>query len=1534
MEHDSASSCESCLRDFDVTEDLSRSREVRTIENSICTASSASRQSLEVMASQPKLKLGMVNRSLSSQVMEYYHKYSQNTNLDQYFSLPTTSTSPEAVKYYYSIYELNPKLGTNREDCIGEEYSLRRYVPRERRRWVRPPLIGQSSNTDSSTGYVQPLSNPESPSPDFKCHTPEIIIEEKNENQEILTETVERKVPSPTSSIASHKPLEWDSGADVGYFNSLPQNKQGDKKLSTIERMALARGCSAALRLDPEGTTESGISGKLGAPQRNSKPSVTPDANSTSLLGNISGSESEIEITPIVKNHLPGIIAGNSIKSNERSLPRDFKQQDTLVQHSRKEQSNDTSKLSFSFKIPTAKKTEPRTTINKQNINKENICLPTSPLKKSTSMNTLAIPFSKLTLKRSQSELNLYAKDKNRAAIPLIFNSSSSIATIVNKPSTCDKVIQTSLNACSQESVGVQVSVIEEEKPPLPKRGTSLQKSMTVVMKNSKGTYRVRNSRNKQQADGSHEAGEHGKITKSRRSCSEPSEYGSSTQTPQPDETENITGRANSFEYFPGHIYENVPNGSGSRVSSTDTGRSQSTLPNTSSSINEKLWGDSDSLVRDLERSVNILKSLVDANKCDKDVKKRLIHHVVKRLITAKYTDDRIEHNLEDNVPWNPDDARNKVYRTEILQALTKKHTTSDSSGDWNTRKETACDRKPIVNGRGITKNVASGSSSDKIDKHTDRTETDGRKARMGLRSDDCRRSTNTPTEPDKSESSECFFPHRGRKGKKAQDLFCAKERCKISRGESSISNSTPADHNRMLLDAVLNNRRPKNVRSSNTEEQVDWRLLTTMSERQFEMKKCGNSDSGDSKLVSYAEMEKRNQLIWITNEISHLSNLKKLLEEPRRVERSRMSPRKSRSTNVKSMPIPSIDRVHGCVREDDYLRRTESDGQANSLDEPWSSHCNLAACQPPNRINSVIQRIRKRNSCAQTATNVTSAHSKTGGEIVSASNIHHSTMKLVNTGVQTEPQEASTIPTLIQSEIVHYIKCPAHNAMHFQNSFKGNVETTTSQCLKHCSIQNVLPTCVYCLQERKDQSNTVHGNADHYREVSPVGTRTPLNCANDDSTNSLEIVHPCTNKEVNQFKQKETKNQINASKSRYTCDCKRESKRPMSKGCQTSPTAQMLPTNNVSKCEECQKKVSSMQEKETVDEKGCNCTTVCECDNEQSKMGRAALFRSNTKSHQDSNGYASSFEQNGRVKLCGCSTDCSCENKGGTHHYGHWPEAEDRPIRMWPYCTNNGQSPVEAAQCKVQNSSKCNCEKDCLCSNRTAKNAEEKLYVRGYQRGAGDSDRSCKYCGRCNAGTTASQNVKKSGYHQEYPKAVAYELSFAKEKVPLPNRIVNGNKTDGCACNTINRISLNKNTPQTDTLQDYLTRNKADFVSNAETRRQYMSEISHLRQLRKEKRVQLLAMASTSSVLKSPKSFAKPTVCTLKKVSDEEIRQRLRKRYLRWNEVRQKKRQQEKQEETRRNKLMAKIFGKKLQQKVLRGQVDLSQSVSVISNM
>lgn len=808
---------------------------------------------------QPKVAFN-VKQSLSKQVMDYYRKYSNNSNLDQYFSLPseTTPGDNDGMKCYYSIYELEPRASSAaRQDCVGQDYALINYIPRERRRWARPPLIGQSAGcTDGSAIYARQLSEPRSPSPDQRRGvTPETIPEDKNESREAIGDARENKSNvSPTSSVASHKPLEWDSGADVGYFNNLPPNKEAEKKLSTIERMALARGCSAALRQDPEGTTESNGSSKVGQAQGGAKAKRKPDANSTPLPGNVSETESEVEITPIVKNHVPGIMTGIDASSEER------KRSDS--DDGAAPVASETPKSSGVFKIPQGKYATEGKKIEESSL-----------LKKSSSMNILAPINNKLLLKRSQSDLNLLAKDKGRTtALPLIFDSTSSLATVVNRPATCDKVIQTTIDERFQESVGIQVSVWDEEKPPVPKRGTSLvQKTIPSILKGSKSSGRRRDESGKAAEDSKN-------VERSNGNCTDASGNGSRSVTPRLDETENVAGRANSFEYFPGHVYENVPNGSESHVSSVDTRRSNSTMPNTSSSIDEKLWGDSDSLVRDLERSVNILKSLVDAKKCDKQVKKRLIHHVVKRLVTAKYTDDKIEHDLEENVPWNPDDARKKVYRADIIQALTKKQNATDSSEEWKPAKKkkgpAAAAKKQLDDevrlvGEMIT---PESSNSEKFDAQTDRTETDGRKARMGLRiNDDCRRSSDSPTDANKSESSECFMPQRKEKSKAQRDsIFCYKEN-----GDSSTSD-TPLDRNRVYLNAAVDNRQSTIESSDASRNPPDWRLPTTLSERQFELRRRNTSESGDSRLVSYAETEKKNQLLWITNEISHLSNLKK----------------------------------------------------------------------------------------------------------------------------------------------------------------------------------------------------------------------------------------------------------------------------------------------------------------------------------------------------------------------------------------------------------------------------------------------------------------------------------------------------------------------------------------------------------------------------------------------------------------------------------------------------------------------------------
>ncbi|XP_046472039.1 uncharacterized protein [Neodiprion pinetum] len=1598
MEYDSASSCDERLRESE-PRGLENPREQRPFLNPTSLNNT-------VHDSQPKVAFN-VNKSLSKQVMEYYKKYSQNSNLDQYFSLPETTAGDNlGVKYYYSIYELNHKSGghggeTSRQDCVGQDYSLVNYVPRERRRWARPPLIGQSSScNDNSSIYRRPLTEPRSPSPEPRRNTPETIPEEKNESRENLGDSQERKSNvSPTSSVTSHKPLEWDSGADVGYFNTLPLNRQSSKKLSTIERMALARGCSAALRQDPEGTTESSLSGPASQGQPGPKSKQRPDANSTPLPGALSETESEAEITPIVKNHVPGIITGDDIKSDTR---KQVESEDVS--------SSETPKTSHPFKVPAVK----YATEGKKSGG--NAGTRSCVLKKSSSMNILApVPSSKLLLKRSQSDLNLLAMDKGKSAPPLIFDSTSSLATIVNKPATCDKVIQTTISERFQESIGVQVSVLEEEKPPVPKRGTSLvQKS---ILKGSKNTYKVPDSEKRSACGTTENDRWTSEITNgilNRPSSTDASRNDSRAATPQPDDTENVTGRANSFEYFPGHVYENVPNGSESQVSTVDTRRSNSTMPNTSSSIDEKLWGDSDSLVRDLERSVNILKSLVDANKCDKQVKKRLIHHVVKRLVTAKYTDDKIEHNLEENVPWNPDDARKKVYRTDIIQALTKKQNTTDSSDEWKPSKKKKSPKKQLNEEVRVVDEMITleSSNSDKFDVQTDRTEMDGRKARMGLRADDCQRSSNSPTDANKSESSECFLPQRRDKAKAHDNIFYFKQNSKIPNGDTSTSDN-PLDQKRIYLDASVGARQSVMGSSNSSKNSADWRMPTTLSERQFELRRPNTSESGDSKLVSYAETEKKNQLLWITNEISHLSNLKKLLEQPKKSDRPRMSPKKIKHAIVTQKPLALLKCACGGNNHDN-TQRTASDICDESIKPQWSSHCNLATCQSTvsSSAKNFNYQLKKRNSCTQTGTEPARAHSQTGSEITSPPLKHHnSEVTSVNIHVQTSPSSLTSPPPLrprltLPENTLPKAGCPVHKHSGLvcqcgrrqehqeagQNLLKNNrLYHFSNQKLSEQSLSNA----------HHHQPSPLHFN--HQRV--PISNSDQSNRPNQTGTDIMQPISHGVGSKNRKSEPKEAKNKVNASKSMCTCDCGISTTICKCVGkclCEIKRAE-----NGSSKCDNlsgeicnlCRKKVGQIEVngpecacgksennevaayqnyctcehvKRKEQPKLCGCSATCKCENR--KVDGLAV----------TNGIACEVcYKTWGEKICQCFDNCKCENRNldqaenGKKICNCYRERKCK-CNECAHCLSNGvqksqakhyysynsheSQPLSGHSGRLKNDGLCKCGKECCCENKL-KDIERRLY--SPKRSArtncscesrlgesdGNNQQHCRSCG------SMYKNGRKCNCHISYPKPIAYELSFTDGKVNknsdfvakkndkidtrrLPEVAVPDSPTNtarsggGCLCDEARSYTSGKNSGRTKTLQDYLAQNKPDFVNNVETRQQCMFEISHLRELRREKRVQLLALASGSNLSKTSRTTKPKVLSAQRKISDEEMKERLRKRYYRLHEVRSKRQQREKQEQARRNKLMANIFGKKLQQKVLKGQVDLSNSVSVISNL
>lgn len=110
-----------------------------------------------------------------------------------------------------------------------------------------------------------------------------------------------------------------------------------------------------------------------------------------------------------------------------------------------------------------------------------------------------------------------------------------------------------------------------------------------------------------------------------------------------------VIGRANSFEYLPGHVYENnchIHANSLNEKLSSETSRSTSSEA-CSAQIkpdDSVLWSSASStLSRDLEKSIKMLQKLLDGRKDDPRLKNKLIAMVVNRLVSTNYKHDSKE---------------------------------------------------------------------------------------------------------------------------------------------------------------------------------------------------------------------------------------------------------------------------------------------------------------------------------------------------------------------------------------------------------------------------------------------------------------------------------------------------------------------------------------------------------------------------------------------------------------------------------------------------------------------------------------------------------------------------------------------------------------------------------------------------------------------------------------------------------------------------------------------------------------------------
>lgn len=140
-------------------------------------------------------------------------------------------------------------------------------------------------------------------------------------------------------------------------------------------------------------------------------------------------------------------------------------------------------------------------------------------------------------------------------------------------------------------------------------------------------------------------------------------------------------------------------------------------------------------------------------------------------------------------------------------------------------------------------------------------------------------------------------------------------------------------------------------------------------------------------------------------------------------------------------------------------------------------------------------------------------------------------------------------------------------------------------------------------------------------------------------------------------------------------------------------------------------------------------------------------------------------------------------------------------------------------------------------------------------------------------------------------------------------------------------------------TLQEYLERNHPKYLDAAEKRRRCIAEMSYLRRLRQQSRKRLMELEGDNMWAKQKQQWrsrcaSRPRSALKKKLTPKSTKSLSARRSMFLPENQQRFLELKKKEEKRTNRLMAEIYTRKLQEKVLKGTATISSSISVISSL
>lgn len=922
-------------------------------------------------------------------------------------------------------------------------------VPRERKKWVRPPLVGQAASSSEKSPFMSPAvfdclddhnpsldrrkqtsnelqlsSSTGSDQPDSRdptkgfSHQKSSYFDSSNkstsgllqgddfyscvdrdtssaavaqqltsEGEQGLSDSYACGRVSPSSSVTSNRRLEWDSGADVGY-NQMYGSATPDASssgLCTIERMALAQGCSVALhlRLDPEGTTVPASSSGLPAPVL---PSPAQDKQLRNLLGKPSA-----ESTPV--DQLPHVVKAlrkyrHDVKTMVSPIFQDSKKDDAEQQNPSSPYAQDCEE-----KIDQPKSDEQKS--------KDSDTAGSSPTpfhrQLSNSMQDLReCVIIESEMQKSQSDPDVSGEAPISASRPdhskllkEISRGRNIADTLVATHSISSGSDATLVRVGTEEDLAIDVRENEAESNPQQISKIATEILVGSVRPDTPTSFTKQPSQSKEESTQSdHVQTDQGKFFKSK-SCynresvvSKPEQNKSSgnmhvcsdsdhvrglhhhfgvlcstvlgghiqssvqpntgsqpeniihgpdrvyvpsgnqsnqcneetIQSPHPQISEflagestgssafhsdvpqeenvpcasTLTGRANSFEYLPGHMYEKKSS-LGLRKQERPPGISTSTetdsepvrpisraahrkMMDSSShdTEDERLWGSprvgSNTLVQDLERGVNLLKGVMENKSAGRRCKRELVRRIIKKLVSSEYVEDMIEKERTRHQTHSPFSPRKTKYQERQ---------------DRNIRS------KRYV---GIERQDISGESDEPKRAHNVRRK--------------------LPTYQSTHHSQGPRTLSTLASGSKSSSLWSSN----ADSTSGSISLSGSSENQKESKTSVKTNP----LYDYQQENSADWLKPTTQSEKLFEMRKSGTSHA-EKHLASLIGLpppetamnpiafknDTQNQLSWVKNEINNLKILKQLLQKQQSLKQS-LDPNMCQ-TNLTAMPVTGL---------------------------------------------------------------------------------------------------------------------------------------------------------------------------------------------------------------------------------------------------------------------------------------------------------------------------------------------------------------------------------------------------------------------------------------------------------------------------------------------------------------------------------------------------------------------------------------------------------------------------------------------------